>query len=132
MKNLKEIAFLFLKLGLITFGGPAVHIALFEDEVVSKRKWMTHQHFLDLVGATNLIPGPNSTEMAIHTGYHRAGVAGLITAGICFTLPAVLITGMFAYFYAAYGNLPDVKPFLYGIKPAVIIVILNAVYKAWS
>ena len=129
MKNLKEIAFLFLKLGLITFGGPAVHIALFEDEVVSKRKWMTHQHFLDLVGATNLIPGPNSTEMAIHTGYHRAGVAGLITAGICFTLPAVLITGMFAYFYAAYGNLPDVKPFLYGIKPAVIIVIINAVYR---
>jgi len=129
LKNLKEIAFLFLKLGLITFGGPAVHIALFEDEVVSKRKWMTHQHFLDLVGATNLIPGPNSTEMAIHTGYHRAGVAGLITSGICFTLPAVLITGMFAYFYAAYGNLPDVKPFLYGIKPAVIIVIINAVYR---
>jgi len=129
LKNLKEIAFLFLKLGLITFGGPAVHIALFEDEVVSKRKWMTHQHFLDLVGATNLIPGPNSTEMAIHTGYHRAGVAGLITSGICFTLPAVLITGMFAYFYAAYGNLPDVKPFLYGIKPAVIIIILNAVYR---
>jgi len=129
MKNLKEVAFLFLKLGLITFGGPAVHIALFEEEVVSKRKWMSHQHFLDLVGATNLIPGPNSTEMAIHTGYHRAGVAGLITAGICFTLPAVLITGIFAYIYAIYGNLPDVKPFLYGIKPAVIIVILNAVYK---
>jgi len=129
LKNLREVAFLFLKLGLITFGGPAVHIALFEEEVVTKRKWMTHQHFLDLVGATNLIPGPNSTEMAIHTGYHRAGVAGLITAGICFTLPAVLITGIFAYIYALYGNLPDVKPFLYGIKPAVIIIILNAVYR---
>lgn len=132
MKELREIAFLFLKLGLITFGGPAAHIALFEDEVVSKRKWMTHQHFLDLVGATNLIPGPNSTEMAIHTGYHRAGVAGLFTAGICFTLPAVLITGIFAYIYAEYGHLPEVKPFLYGIKPAVIIIILNAVYKLGS
>ena len=132
MKELKEVAILFLKLGLITFGGPAGHIALFEDEVVTKRKWITHQHFLDLVGATNLIPGPNSTEMAIHTGYHRAGVAGLITAGICFTLPAVLITGVFAYIYAVYGNLPDVKPFLYGIKPAVIIVILNAVYRLGS
>lgn len=129
MKELKEITLLFLKLGLITFGGPAAHIALFEEEVVSKRKWMTRQHFLDLVGATNLIPGPNSTEMAIHTGYHRAGVAGLLAAGFSFTLPAILITGILAYIYAEYGHLPDVKPFLYGIKPAVIILILNAVYK---
>src|SRR3990172_9529035 len=101
-KNLKEVAKLFFKLGSIAFGGPAAHIAMMEDEVVKKRKWMTHQHFLDLVGATNLIPEPNSTEMAIHTGYHRAGVAGLITSGICFTLPAVLITGVFAYIYAVY------------------------------
>ncbi|MCW8818346.1 MAG: chromate efflux transporter [Ignavibacteriaceae bacterium] len=129
MKELKEVAFLFLKLGLISFGGPAASIALFEDEVVSNRKWMTHQHFLDLVGTTNLIPGPNAIEMAIHTGYYRAGFAGLVTAGICFTLPAVLITGVLAYVYALYGNLPDVKPFLYGLKPAVIIVILNAVYR---
>jgi chromate transporter len=129
VKELKEVAFLFLKLGLISFGGPAASIALFEDEVVSKRKWMTHQHFLDLVGTTNLIPGPNAIEMAIHTGYYRAGFAGLVTAGICFTLPAVLITGVLAYVYALYGNLPDVKPFLYGLKPAVIIVILNAVYR---
>ena len=129
MKELREVALLFLKLGIITFGGPAVHIGIFEDEVVRRRKWMTHQHFLDLVGATNLIPGPNSTEMAMHTGYNRAGVVCLITAGICFTLPAVIITGVFAYFYALYGNLPDVKPFLYGIKPAVIVIILNAVYK---
>jgi chromate transporter len=114
---------------LISFGGPAASIALFEDEVVSKRKWMTHQHFLDLVGTTNLIPGPNAIEMALHTGYYRAGFAGLFTAGICFTLPAVLITGILAYVYALYGNLPDVKPFLYGLKPAVIIVILNAVYR---
>ncbi len=130
--KLIEIGKLFLKLGIITFGGPAVHIALFEEEVVTKRKWMTHQHFLDLVGATNLIPGPNSTEMAMHTGYYRAGVVGLITAGLCFTIPAVLITGIFAYMYAAYGNIPDVKPFLYGIKPAVIIIILNAVYRLGS
>jgi len=127
--KLWELVKLFTKLGFITFGGPAAHIALFEQEVVSKRKWMTHQHFLDLVGATNLIPGPNSTEMAIHTGYHHAGFAGLLIAGICFTLPAVLITGIFAYIYSVYGNLPDVKPFLYGIKPAVIVIILNAVYK---
>jgi len=129
MRELKEIAFIFLKLGFITFGGPATHIALFEEEIVAKRKWITHKHFLDLVGATNLIPGPNSTEMAMHTGQHRAGFAGLITAGICFTLPSVLITGIFAYVYAVYGNIPDVKPFLYGIKPAIIVIILNAVYK---
>ena len=129
IKNLKEVVFLFLKLGLITFGGPAAHIALFEEEVVTKRKWITHQHFLDLIGATNLIPGPNSIEMAMHTGYNRAGVIGLTIAGICFTLPAVLITGVFAYIYSIYGNLPDVKPFLYGIKPAVIVIILNAVYR---
>lgn len=127
--SLAEIAKLFLELGFITFGGPAAHIALFEEEVVKKRKWMTHQHFLDLVGATNLIPGPNSTEIAMHTGYNQAGFTGLITAGVCFTLPAVVITGVFAYFYAVYGNLPDVKPFLYGIKPAVIVIILNAVYR---
>ncbi len=129
MKELKELVLLFLKLGLITFGGPAAHIAIFEDEVISKRKWMDRQHFLDLVGATNLIPGPNSTEMAIHCGYYRAGIAGALVAGLSFTFPAVLITGVIAYFYALYGDLPAVKPFLYGIKPAVIIIILNAVYK---
>lgn len=129
MEKLKEIAIVFLKLGFISFGGPAAHIALFEEEVISKRKWMTREHFIDLLGATNLIPGPNSTEMAIHCGYHRAGIPGLIIAGLCFTFPAVLITGIFAFIYVEYGNLPEVKPFLYGIKPAVIIIILNAVYK---
>ncbi len=129
MSKLKEIALLFLKLGIITFGGPAVHIALFEDEVVTKKKWMSRQHFLDLLGATNLIPGPNSTEMAMHCGYHHAGIPGLFVAGFCFTFPAILITGVLAFVYFEYGNIPDVKPFLYGIKPAVIIIILNAVYK---
>lgn len=129
LKNILEVAKLFLKLGLIAFGGPAAHIAMMEDEVVTKRKWLSRQHFLDLVGATNLIPGPNSTEMAIHTGYLKAGIPGLILAGVCFIFPAVLITGIFAYLYVQFGNLPGVEPFLYGIKPAVIIIILNAVYK---
>lgn len=127
--NLVEIAKLFLKLGIIAFGGPAAHIAMFEDEVVTKRNWMNHQHFLDLVGATNLIPGPNSTEMALHIGYHKGKIPGLIVAGLSFMFPAILLTGFFAYLYVLYGNLPQVEPFLYGIKPAVIIIVLNAVYK---
>ncbi|MDZ7780658.1 MAG: chromate efflux transporter [Gemmatimonadota bacterium] len=127
--RLGELARLFLKLGVIAFGGPAAHIAMLEDEVVMRRKWMSRQHFLDLVGATNLIPGPNSTEMTMHVGYERAGWAGLLTAGSCFILPAVLITGSFGWLYVAYGTLPRVEPFLYGIKPAVIAVILGAVWR---
>ena len=91
-KRLAEVSKLFLKLGIIGFGGPAVHIALMEEEVVRKRAWMTKEHFLDLVGATNLIPCPNSTEMAMHIGHERAGWKGLVTAGCCFIVPAVLIT----------------------------------------
>lgn len=119
---------MFSRLGFTSFGGPAVHIAMFEDEIVSKRKWMSKEHFLDLVGATNLIPGPNSTEMAMHTGFHLAGKWGLFTAGLSFLLPAVFITGVISFFYSIYGTIPDFHPFLYGIKPAVIIIILNAVY----
>lgn len=129
MKSLKEIGLLFFKLGLIAFGGPAAHIAMMEEEIVSKKKWMNRQHFLDLIGVTNLIPGPNSTEMAIHCGYYKAGIPGLITAGLAFILPAVLITGVLAYLYVNFGTLPELQPFLYGIKPAVIVIILNAVYK---
>ncbi len=128
-KNLKEVALLFFKLGSIAFGGPAAHIAMMEDEVVKKRKWMTHQHFLDLVGATNLIPGPNSTEMTMHCGHERAGWKGLIIAGACFVFPAVAITMVFAWLYQQYGQLPKVEPFIYGIKPAVIAIILGAVYR---
>lgn len=124
--ELKELAKLFLELGCTSFGGPAVAIALMQKEVVAKRQWMTEQHFLDLVGATNLIPGPNSTEMAIHIGRERAGWKGLLVAGLCFILPAVLITAVFAWFYKAYGQLPAVKPFIYGIAPAIIAVILKA------
>lgn len=126
--EIKEIAKLFLKLGVIGFGGPAAHLAMMKNEVVTQRKWMTEQHFLDLMGATNLIPGPNSTEMAIHIGHERAGWKGLIVAGICFILPAVLITGIFAWLYKLYGQLPQIQPFVYGIKPAIIAIILAAIY----
>lgn len=128
MSNTKEIAKLFLKLGIIGFGGPAAHIAMMQDEVVRKRKWMDEQHFLDLIGATNLIPGPNSTEMAIHIGYDRGGWKGLIVAGLCFIVPAVLITGVFAVLYKNYGQLPELQPFVYGITPAIIAIIAAAVY----
>lgn len=124
----KEIAKLFLKLGFIGFGGPAAHIAMMRNEVVVKRKWMSEQHFLDLLGATNLIPGPNSTEMAIHIGHDKGGWKGLLTAGICFILPAVFITGIFAMLYRQYGQLPEVQPSIYGIKPAIIAVIIGAIY----
>ncbi|SUX48899.1 chromate efflux transporter [Chryseobacterium indoltheticum] len=126
--NTKEIILLFLKLGIIGFGGPAAHIAMMQNEVVVKRKWMDEQHFLDLLGAVNLIPGPNSTEMAIHIGYDKGGWKGLLAAGLCFIFPAVLITGIFAFLYHQYGQLPQVQPFIYGIKPAIIAVIIDAVY----
>ena len=127
-KDLAEVAKLFLKLGVISFGGPAAHIAMMEDEVVRKRKWITHEHFLDLIGATNLIPGPNSTEMTMHCGHERAGVKGLFVAGFCFILPAVVITAVFAWLYQQYGQLPEVEPYIYGIKPAVIAIIVGAIY----
>ncbi|MEM8487013.1 MAG: chromate efflux transporter [Bacteroidota bacterium] len=127
--HLSEIARLFFKLGLIAFGGPAAHIAMMEDEFVTRRKWITREHFLDLIGATNLIPGPNSTEMTMHLGYERGGWSGLFTAGACFIFPAAVLTGVVAWFYVTYGSLPQVEPFLYGIKPAVIAVILGAVWK---
>lgn len=127
--RLKEIAFLFLKLGLIAFGGPAAHISMLEEEVVRKRQWMSRQHFLDLVGATNLIPGPNSTEMTMHCGHERAGWKGLFVAGTCFIIPAVVLTGLLAYLYVEYGTIPAIEPFLYGIKPAVLAIILSAIYK---
>lgn len=123
-ENLLEIAKVFFRLGCTAFGGPAVHIAMMENEVVSKRKWMSKEHFLDLVGATNLIPGPNSTEMTMHCGHEQAGFKGLLVAGCCFILPAVIITGIVAGLYREYGTLPDVQRFTYGIKPAIIAVII--------
>ena len=132
MKNkgkLLEVAQVFFKMGCIAFGGPAAHIAMMEEEVVNKRKWMSRQHFLDLIGVTNLIPGPNSTEMTMHCGHERAGVPGLFVAGISFIFPAVLITGFLAWLYTTYGSLPDVEPFIFGIKPAVLAIIAGAILK---
>ena len=127
--KLKEIAIVFFKLGFIAFGGPAAHIAMMEKEIVTKRQWMDRQHFLDLVGATNLIPGPNSTEMTMHSGHERAGWKGLFLAGISFIIPAVVLTGLLAYLYVEYGKVPAIEPFLVGIKPAVIAIIFGAILK---
>lgn len=126
---LKEIGLLFFKLGCIAFGGPAAHIGMMDDEVVTRRGWLTRDHFLDLVGATNLIPGPNSTEMTMHVGYERGGWRGLFLAGAAFIFPAATITVILAWLYVAYGSLPQVQPLLWGIKPAVLIIILTAVWK---
>jgi len=128
-QKLKQVAAVFFKLGLFAFGGPAAHIAMMEHEVVTKRAWMTREHYLDLIGATNLIPGPNSTEMTMHCGYQRAGKKGLFIAGISFVFPAVFITAILGYLYVLYGTLPQVQPFIKGIQPAVIVIIASAVIK---
>lgn len=125
--RLREVALVFLKLGFFSFGGPAAHTAMMEEEVVNRRKWIDRQHFLDLLGATNLIPGPNSTEMTMHCGHERAGKAGLIVAGFSFILPAVLITLAFAWLYIEYGHLPAIEPYIFGIKPAVLAIIASAI-----
>lgn len=127
--RLRELALLFLKFGVIGFGGPAAHIALFETEVVGKRRWIDRQQFLDLLGAASLIPGPTSTETAIAVGYARAGWPGLGVAGACFILPAALITGAFAWAYVRFGSLPQVAGILAGIKPAVLAVIAVAIWR---
>jgi len=126
--RLKELALLFLKLGTIAFGGPAAHIAMMRDEVVEKRKWMTDEEFLDLNSAASLIPGPNSTELAIHIGNVRAGWPGLIVAGVCFIVPAMVIVLGLAWIYVTYGQLPQVGAILYGIQPVVIAIILQALW----
>jgi chromate transporter len=122
------VARLFFRLGATAFGGPAAHIAMMEDEVVRRRGWITREQFLDLLGATNLIPGPNSTEMAIHIGRARAGTPGLLVAGACFIAPAVLIVGVIAWAYARFGTLPAAAGVLYGVKPVVIAVVLQALW----
>ncbi len=125
---LAELAGLFLKLGTTAFGGPAAHIAMMEDEVVRRRQWLTREEFLDLLGATNLIPGPNSTEMAIHIGHRRAGWTGLLVAGACFILPATLIVLTCAWAYVRFGKLPQAEGLLYGNKPVIIAVVLQALW----
>ena len=127
--SLAELARLFLKLGMVAFGGPPAHIAMMEDEVVSRRQWLTREEFLDFLGATNLIPGPNSTEMAIHVGRVRAGLPGLLVAGASFILPSAVMVTALAWAYVRFGSLPEVTGIMYGVKPIVIALIVQAVFK---
>lgn len=126
--RLTELAALFGRLGFTSFGGPAAHIAMIEDEVVRRRGWIDRERFLDLLGATNLIPGPNSTELAIHIGFERAGWAGLLVAGACFILPAALIVGVIAWAYVRYGSLPAFGDIMYGVQPVVIAIVAQALW----
>ena len=126
---LPEIALLFLKLGTTAFGGPAAHIAMMEEEVVRRRRWLSEQEFLDYLSAVNFIPGPNSTEMAIHIGHRRAGWPGLLVAGACFIFPAAILVGILAWAYVRWGAMPQAAGLLYGVKPVVIAVVLQALWK---
>ncbi len=122
-----EVARLFLLLGTTAFGGPAAHIAMMREQVVTRRRWIADGDFLDLLGATNLIPGPNSTELAIHLGYRRAGWRGLVVAGLAFILPAAAMVLALAWAYVEFGTRPWAQDLLYGVKPVVIAVVLNAI-----
>lgn len=126
--GLLEIAALFAKLGATAFGGPAAHVAMMHEEVVKRRQWMSDEEFLDLVGATNLIPGPNSTELAIHIGHRQAGWSGLLVAGACFILPATIIVSACAWAYVEFGSLPQAAGLLYGVKPVIIVIVLQALW----
>jgi chromate transporter len=125
---LRDVAFLFLRLGATAFGGPAAHVAMMEDEVVRRRRWLTRDEFLDLLGASNLIPGPNSTELAIHIGHRRAGGPGLVVAGLCFILPAAAIVTALAAAYVRFHDQPELTALLWGVKPVVIAVVLQALW----
>ncbi len=127
--RLRELAIAFLKLGVFAFGGPAAHIAMMDEEVVKRHQWLSREKFLDLIGITNLIPGPNSTEVAIHIGYERAGWRGLLISGCCFILPATLIVWVLAIVYVQSQSLPQVGWLLYGVKPVIIAVVLQALWK---
>ncbi len=128
-QRLKELAIVFFRLGTVAFGGPAAHVAMMDDEVVKRRQWMTREQLLDLIGVTSLIPGPNSTELAIHIGYERGGWRGLFVAGSCFILPAMTIVWGLAAVYDRYQTVPEVGWLLYGIKPVIVAVILSALWK---
>jgi len=126
--SLRELAAFFLRLGTTAFGGPAAHIAIMEDELVRRRRWLSRETFLDLLGASSLIPGPSSSELAIHIGYLRAGWIGLVVAGCCFILPAGLIVGALAWLYVRFGTLAVVSAVLYAVKPVVIAIVLQALW----
>lgn len=126
--RVREVAAVFLKLGFTAFGGPAAHVAMMRNEVVTRRRWVTDAYFLDLLGATNLIPGPNSTEMSIHLGFVRAGWRGLLVGGLCFASPAMVIVLALAWAYVHFGATPEASALLYGIKPVIIAIILQALW----
>lgn len=128
-QRLTELATVFLRLGMIAFGGPAAHIAMMDNEVVKQRQWMSRENLLDLIGVTNLLPGPNSTELAIHIGYERAGWRGLFIAGSCFIIPAMSIVWILAALYVRYQTFPQLEWLLYGIKPVIIAIVLQALWK---
>ncbi|MEO7908627.1 MAG: chromate efflux transporter [Roseiflexaceae bacterium] len=134
--SLAELARYFVRLGFTAFGGPAAHIAIMEDDVVRRRRWLTRTHFMDMLAATQLVPGPNSTEMAIHIGYVQQGLPGLIVAGICFIMPAFLIVLAISIAYAIYGKLPAVGALFYGIQPVIVAIVIQATYRlgrtAWK
>ena len=125
--RLRELAWLFLRLGTLAFGGPAAHVALMEEEVVRRRRWLEREELLDLIGATNLIPGPNSTELAIHVGWDRRRWSGLLVAGVCFIVPAMLLTAMLGWAYVRFGELPMASWLLYGVKPVILGVVVQAI-----
>ncbi len=129
MPRVAEVALLFLRLGATTFGGPAAHIARMEEEIVRRRGWLSHDELLDLVGAANLVPGPNSTEVAIHVGYKRAGWLGLVAAGVAFIAPAALATTALAWGYVTYGSLPQVAGMLRGVKPVIVAIVADAMWR---
>lgn len=129
MKRLEEIAFIFFKLGIVAFGGPAAHVAMMEDEFVTKRAWLSQQKLLDLISVTHLIPGPNSTELALFIGLHHGGPLGLLLAGFMFILPAMVLTMIFAYVYVTYGSLPQLAGVMVAIKPVIIVIILSAILR---
>ncbi|MDD3572499.1 MAG: chromate efflux transporter [Eubacteriales bacterium] len=128
-RRYREIATVFLRLGIVAFGGPAAHIAMMEEELVQKRKWVAREQFMDFLGATNLIPGPNSTEMALHLGFTRGGLAGLVISGVCFILPAALSVLVLAVLYARHGQVRELTGVMDGIKPVVMAVILQALLR---
>ena len=127
--SLRELALVFLRLGCISFGGPAGHLALMEDDLVRRRRWLSHETFLDRLGAVNLLPGPNSTEMALYIGLLRGGWAGLLVAGVSFILPAALMVAALAWVYVRAGMLPQVSSVLYGVKPVIIAVVVQALWR---